>query len=179
MNTVISWRHCYQIVMPKAQPQIWYVGIENKVWSTHEYYSVSAHTWAVLFIEKLISIGLYGKPSVCKHLGNMMSHTVCFLEFSCLFIRCINLKKCKRKRELISFTSDQSVCSSGLIAFILPSSFTCPKVKNLVLCHLWLQLYHKYIPHQKPENEVECSSLFRHLSTIHLENNNTQTQKPT
>lgn len=156
--------------MTKAQPLIWYISRENKVWPRHDYACPQA--WADLFTEKLFSFGCITCWTFwkCSVIYGMLSQVLLVSETH-------NYKEMK-KRELISFTSGPSVCLSSLTAFILLHiSITCPKVRNLVLCRPWLQLHHKYFPDQKPENEVECFFLFRHLSTIYLENSNTQTQK--
>lgn len=76
----------------------------------------------------------------------------------------------RNERNLISFILHPSVCSSCLITFILvPTAATCPKVRNLVLCRLWLQPHHKYFPDQKPENEAGCFFHFQHSSATYLE----------
>lgn len=126
----------------------------------------------VWFSEKFISHRLHGKLSVCKCFGNLMSHRVCFLNFSSEFLRPKNSEW--NERNLISLILYPSVCSSCLITFILvPTAATCPKVRNLVLCHLWLQPHQQNFPDQKPENEAGYFFRFQHSSTTHLENSNT------
>lgn len=62
---------------------------------------------------------------------------------------------------------------------LIPTASTCPKVRNLVLCHLWFQPHHKYFPNQRPENEVGCFFPFQHSSTTHLENSKIHTHTHT